>query len=176
MNGLIKSHRQHGAAPSVSFLKSHRRQVSFVSPMPMKRLGLVRMTPLRGEATSVKAVPMGKVRVSERTVARRRELESLRRLSAGWYDGEGAQISGTAVDGMSRLLALLTARLPEPRLYPTPSGAVRAEWDLGNRDISIEVTDFGYYAHVLDHSTGEDFDSEGERPDDAVSFLLSVSA
>jgi hypothetical protein len=152
-------------------------KVSYGVHVPMKSGNARTVTFVHDVTKRTKAVRrMQSAGMSVRTQARRREIESLRRLKQGWFDGEGERISRVALDGMSRLLARLTARLPEPRLYATPHGAVRAEWDVNNRDISIEISATGFYAHVLDHASGEDREAEGVIADEAADFLVAASA
>lgn len=111
------------------------------------------------------------------TAARERpgdRITELERLQPGWLDGEGEAISRHALLEMRSLLDELGDHLPRARLYPTADGGVRAEWTVQRRELSIVIDEDGYFAHLLDHATGEAPSKEGEKASEALHFLLSA--
>jgi hypothetical protein len=98
-------------------------------------------------------------------------LDELRNLGPGWLDGTGRAITPAAQDALRQLL-LAVARTPEPRLYPTDDGGVRAEWTVGDTDLSVEVaSDGSFYSHALDLSSDHDDEDETAAVDEAVAFI-----
>lgn len=92
-----------------------------------------------------------------------RRIQELQSLRDGWLDGKGVAPSSY---GLEWFLAQYQLRyppdLPEPRLYPTPEGGLRAEWSVGRRELSLDITlatrDAAW--HRLDLDT----DAEHEEP------------
>lgn len=89
------------------------------------------------------------------------QLEQLRRLAAGWLDGQGVPPSVHLLDQIGAWLEThLRGEQPVPRLYPTPEGGVEAEWLLGRLDLSIEFdpehNTVQWHAMDLDRNTVEE--------------------
>ena len=67
-------------------------------------------------------------------------LDEMRGLQPGWLDGKGIPPSAEGLDWLSRSFeAHYPDQLTLPYLYPTPEGLIRAEWSVGNVDVSIDV-------------------------------------
>ena len=87
------------------------------------------------------------------------QLNKLRALQPGWFNGDGPSFSPVALDRIEELFnANYPADLPLPHLGPTPDGAVRAEWLFKPSDASLEINPetLGAYWHVLNLATGAD--------------------
>ncbi len=68
------------------------------------------------------------------------QLDELRVLKDGWYDGRGFAPSPAGLDWLSdSLVAHYSGDITPPRIYPVPEGGVRFEWMFGRRDISLEI-------------------------------------
>lgn len=67
-------------------------------------------------------------------------IDKLRLLTDGWLDGRGRAPDPGGLDWARELLE---THLPDheqlPYLYPTPDGAIQAEWSIGGTDISLEL-------------------------------------
>jgi len=87
------------------------------------------------------------------------QLDDLRVLKAGWFNGDGPVFSGTSLDRLEDLFYQnYPAELSPPHLYPTPEGHVRAEWSLTRYEASLEIdltTLVGYW-HVLNLDDNSD--------------------
>jgi|GEM_PF-2022252 len=86
-------------------------------------------------------------------------LQEFATLNEGWLDGKAGRALDTA---KLRDLAGLFDRhfsssLPHPHLYPTPEGAVQAEWTFGRweAELEIELTDFSAQYFACHMETGE---------------------
>lgn len=86
-------------------------------------------------------------------------LEELAELKPGWLDGCGVALKP---QGLQWLAAAFETHydtdLPLPYLYPTAEGQVRAEWSLGNVEVSLEVdleSKSGHW-HALDLTADTD--------------------
>lgn len=107
-----------------------------------------------------------------------RRLNELSSMDAGWLDGEGESPSKDALDRAGRLLGdLLTFEVPRPRVFPTPEGAVQAEWTMGEHEISVTFEPDGrIHAIAVNVASGhtEEPDLAG---DDAmqIAHLLQVT-
>jgi hypothetical protein len=67
-------------------------------------------------------------------------LDELRLLEDGWLEGRGIAPTDTGLDWLSDAFGRhYPDDLPLPHLYPTAEGAIRAEWSLGQNDISLEI-------------------------------------
>jgi hypothetical protein len=68
------------------------------------------------------------------------QIDDLRVLQDGWYDGRGKAPSAMGLDW---LLAAFVENypddLPQPYVYPVAEGDVRLEWDLGSHSLSLEI-------------------------------------
>lgn len=87
------------------------------------------------------------------------QLDDLRNLKDGWYDGDGLAPSHEGLDWLdARLSNEYPDHLPLPRIYPTFEGGVQLEWSIGPNDASLEVNLSGYsgYWHNLNLRTVED--------------------
>ncbi len=66
-------------------------------------------------------------------------LRALGELQPGWLDGEGVAMDPAGLDWLARVLELVVAEnAPRPHLYPTPDGAVLAEWTFPDAEVSAE--------------------------------------
>lgn len=96
-------------------------------------------------------------------------LEELAQIQSGWLDGIGVSLNKQGLQWLAAAIeANYSADLPLPHLFPTAEGRIRAEWSLGNREISLEIdieNKVGEW-HELDLDTDTDnelsitFDSE----------------
>ena len=67
-------------------------------------------------------------------------MEQLKLVLDGWYDGAGKGLNPAALDWLASCLEpLFGDDAPLPHLYPSPSGAVLAEWSIGSNEISFEI-------------------------------------
>ena len=73
----------------------------------------------------------------------RRRVDELRRMGAGWHDGEGEAISPRAVDSATALLAKRPDLASAYRIFPTLSGGVTFEFETGGWDLSVELAPDG---------------------------------
>ncbi|HXE55989.1 MAG TPA: hypothetical protein VN541_23385 [Tepidisphaeraceae bacterium] len=75
-------------------------------------------------------------------------LNELRALPPGWLEGGGAPPPG---EGLDRLAAAFQTHfpdeLPSPYLYPTETGGIQAEWQIGAVDVSLEIDLRAHAAH-----------------------------
>ena len=68
------------------------------------------------------------------------QLDDLRNLKVGWYDGYGKAPSHEGLDWLAKkFVSEYPDDLPLPYAYPTPEGGVQMEWSIGVYDISLEV-------------------------------------
>jgi len=69
------------------------------------------------------------------------QVDSLRGLPHGWFDGEGRAFADEALAWSSKLLRGIVDGfdLATPHIYPTPEGSVRAEWSRARWEISAEL-------------------------------------
>jgi hypothetical protein len=69
------------------------------------------------------------------------QVESLKGLPDGWLDGEGVAYSDEALAWSSKLLESVVNgfELATPYIYPTPEGAIRAEWSRALWEISADL-------------------------------------
>lgn len=67
-------------------------------------------------------------------------LDELRYLEDGWLEGQGIAPSNVGLDWLSEAFGRhYPDDLPLPHLYPTADGGIRAEWSLGQNEISLEI-------------------------------------
>ena len=91
------------------------------------------------------------------------QLEDLKALKDGWYDGKGIAPPISRLDWLAGMFNDCYAdNLPLPYVYPVAEGGVRLEWSLGPNDVSLEVdlSQFTGEWHSLDLTT----DNEDARP------------
>lgn len=92
------------------------------------------------------------------------QLEDIRRLEAGWFDGDNSVVSPILLDYFGPFLVELLEQLdiPVPAVFATPDGGLRAEWGVGDAEISIaaEAFDVPLYFHMVHARTGVDADVE----------------
>jgi len=70
----------------------------------------------------------------------RARLDELRRLNAGWLDGEGSPLNPAALAELGELFELYyPADLPLPYMFPTVSGGLQLEWRLAESWAEVEV-------------------------------------
>ena len=68
------------------------------------------------------------------------QLDELRTMKDGWYEGEGLAPSHEGLDWLNSVFPREYDRnLPSPRIYPTFDGYVQLEWMVGRNDASLEV-------------------------------------
>lgn len=85
-------------------------------------------------------------------------LTELAALKDGWLDGEGKALDPSELRWLEDWFSsFIQDDLPLPHLYPTIDGKVRAEWTLGQNEISLEfnVGTKEAFWHSLDLSTDE---------------------
>lgn len=83
------------------------------------------------------------------------QLEGLRALRDGWFDGHGTAYDPATIDKLGQALEAFYALGKLPSIYPNPQGLVNIEWDNAAFDITLEVdpnTLKGEY-HALDLTT-----------------------
>jgi hypothetical protein len=67
-------------------------------------------------------------------------LEELARLKDRWLNGRGIALEKTALQKLAETFDKnFDSELPLPYLYPTPEGAVLAEWSIGDWAVSLEI-------------------------------------
>ncbi|MNQ84167.1 hypothetical protein D3C85_992870 [compost metagenome] len=68
-------------------------------------------------------------------------LNVLAQLQDGWLDGKGLALNQDALNDLARAFdERFSPDLGLPYLYPTPEGGVQAEWELGQWEVSLEIT------------------------------------
>ena len=91
------------------------------------------------------------------------QLEELRLLKQGWFDGEGTPFDP---EGMSWLEESVRdhfrADLPLPHIFPSPDGQILFQWRTPAKSASLEIdlADRTGYWHILDTRTKEDADGD----------------
>jgi len=86
-------------------------------------------------------------------------LDELRTLKDGWLEGQGCAPSQEGLDWLSQAFGQhYPDELPLPHLYPTAEGGIRAEWSIGQNEITLEI-DVGAHSgqwHRLDIDSDAD--------------------
>jgi len=80
------------------------------------------------------------------------QLEGLKALRDGWFDGHGTAYDPEAIEALGQALGSFYNLDKLPSIYPNPEGLVNLEWDNEAHDITLEVdpkTLKGEY-HALD--------------------------
>ena len=86
------------------------------------------------------------------------QLEELKTLKAGWFDDDSQPYDSDILDQLARMFAAWYPKdFERPYIFPTPDGAVRAEWRWENKDVSLEIDlpEFTAYWHWIDLVTDE---------------------
>ena len=78
------------------------------------------------------------------------KLQEIADQEDGWLHAQAVRASEKAIEAARDLLmvALSYGDIPEPHLYLTPEGGIRAEWDIGSWDISAELEPEGQFVAV----------------------------
>lgn len=104
------------------------------------------------------------------------QFARLRRLEAGWYDGEGEPLDRAMLERFEALLRQLEAAgIPRPSLYPTEDGEARAEWSNAPFEISViasPVDPVLLEVHDREHDSWEEIRVDPGAPD-AVDILVA---
>ncbi|MGA5820865.1 hypothetical protein ACPC54_23730 [Kitasatospora sp. NPDC094028] len=66
-------------------------------------------------------------------------LDELMALKPGWLDGEGVPPGPAVAARVAALINFLSIWASPVRIYPTPEGGIKVEWDDGNLDHSIVI-------------------------------------
>lgn len=67
-------------------------------------------------------------------------LEELAKLKDRWLNGRGVALESSALQSLAEVFETnFDSQLPLPHLYPTPEGAVLAEWSIGDWAVSLEI-------------------------------------
>jgi len=67
------------------------------------------------------------------------QLEGLKALKPGWFDGHGSAYDPAAIDLLSKCVDEFYNLAKNPSIYPNPDGLVNLEWDNEAFDITLEV-------------------------------------
>lgn len=69
------------------------------------------------------------------------QLDALRMLEAGWFEGDGDAYDPAGLDWARALLEAVAEafELPTPFVYPTPEGEIRVEWPARDWDVVVLV-------------------------------------
>jgi hypothetical protein len=87
------------------------------------------------------------------------QLDELRTLKDGWYDGKGYAPPVDALDWLADMFSThYSENLELPYVYPVPERGVRLEWSIGRYDVSLNID---LQVHAGDwHSLNLDTDKE----------------
>jgi hypothetical protein len=93
-------------------------------------------------------------------------FQKLATLKPGWLDGVGDTLPKERLSWAQELLLELMANeaIPKPRLYPTPTGELEAEWSLCPWEVSATINLYKHaaYLHAVHIDTQEDNEDEME--------------
>lgn len=109
-----------------------------------------------------------------------KRIDYLKTLKAGWLDGEGEAPTEKHLDKLALSFAQNWSEAAAiPKLYPTPTGGISAEWANGSWETSLEMdftTGVAVYGS-LDVSTGEEetFEISLSKPDDWAKVCTAVA-
>lgn len=68
------------------------------------------------------------------------QLDELKKLKDGWYDGKGLAPGDDGLEWLARALnEHYSDNLTLPYIYPVAEGGVRLEWTHGPEDVSLEI-------------------------------------
>lgn len=96
----------------------------------------------------------------------RKRLDEIRALDAGWHDGSGLQITDSALKSAETLLTKRTAFCSIFRIFPTETGGILIDYDIGGWDYSVE---FG--ASGAAELYGVEIDGSGELEPEGFDFI-----
>lgn len=105
------------------------------------------------------------------------QLEEISQLEDGWYDGVGSAPDKEGCEWLADSYdTYIPQEIPNPHLYPTPEGNIRAEWSSSKTDISLEINllDQTAYWHLLDFDTLKDGDKKLNLNDESHWKWLST--
>jgi hypothetical protein len=109
-------------------------------------------------------------------------IAQLGNLSTGWFVPESAPLDPHLLDSVRELMARLLAdgTVPPPYIYPTPEGAVQAEWSFPAWEVSalVSATLVLLHATHLESDEGEDVEIpllERNITDTMRAFILQFS-
>lgn len=92
------------------------------------------------------------------------QVKALRLLPPGWFDESSRAFQAEALEWAAKLLRGLVEafQLPNPHLYPTPEGNIRAEWSTPSWEVNLELSPASKRAEAL--ATRIDSDEVREYP------------
>ena len=93
--------------------------------------------------TEVLSIELVDTEMADGLSRRKRRLEELKALVAGWHDGEGVPISRQAIDSCRSFLARRASFAKDYRIYPTLQGGILVEFIAGAWDLSVEFDPAG---------------------------------
>jgi len=100
--------------------------------------------------------------------------EELKLLKHGWLNGKGLPLTHDRLDWIvAQFASHYSSDLPQPYLYPTTEGGVRAEWSIGSHELSLDVnlsTRVGFW-HALNLSDDAE-DSQMVSMDEAIGWEI----
>jgi len=95
-------------------------------------------------------------------------LEALALLKDGWLNGEGRALDSASLVRLAKIFDKSFSRsLPQPYFYPTLEGGVRAEWTLGDWEVSLDIALPSLVAHYQAVNTVT------EETSDQIMYLTS---
>lgn len=96
-------------------------------------------------------------------------LLELATLGPGWFEPDSAALDQNVLASFRALLAaLLAGGVPQPFVYPTPEGALQAEWSFPTWEVTVAVYGTGIaHAHTthLDSDKGGDLEMSVSSPE-----------
>jgi len=108
------------------------------------------------------------------------QLSAIGELNRGWDSHGAAPPAQSAIQGAWNLLLSLyeTRTVPKPHIYPTRSGGIQFEWELGQRYLEIELlseTEAAYfYSDLSTRFETEGTLREGESLDEVIGLISRV--
>lgn len=91
------------------------------------------------------------------------QLEELRLLKQGWFDGEGAPFDPEGMSWLEESVRDHYGRdLPLPHVFPSPDGQILFQWRTAAKSASLEIdlSEKTGYWHILDLNTKIDADQD----------------
>jgi hypothetical protein len=121
------------------------RSIERASPVRVRGLGLFDAEGILqrvNQTTDVSLAEEGDEILARRgcTIPITEQIEGLLALPSGWFDGEGTAFERGPAERVGALLVTLVDgfRLPNPFVYPTPDGLIRAEWSRPGWEVAVE--------------------------------------